>query len=368
VADTPDNEGVTLPVQHPLTTGHTTDSALLRHLRGERDESHPIWFMRQAGRSLPEYRMIREGVGMLDSCLTPELASEITLQPVRRHGVDAAIFFSDIVIPLKLAGLPIDIAPGVGPVLEEPLRSAHDIARLRPLDPDALRPIQEAVGRTVESLGGTPLIGFGGAPFTLASYLIEGGPSATLPHSRAMMREHPELWHGVLSWCATVTSAFIEAQVLAGASALQVFDSWAGKLSPDDYRTHALPHSTDLFSSLSHLTDSQGRPIPRVHFGVGTAPILRDMYGAGATVMGVDSETPLSEASALFGHGVPLQGNIRTDALKWPWEELRKHVDDVIREGKAAPGHVLNLGHGVPKESDPDVLTQIVHHVKGQSS
>jgi uroporphyrinogen decarboxylase len=319
--------------------------------------------MRQAGRSLPEYRAIRANIGMLDSCLTPDVAAEITLQPVRRHSVDAAIFFSDIVIPLKLAGLPIDIVTGVGPVLENPIRTAKDLDRLVPLDPAALTPIRDAVMATVSELGHTPLIAFGGAPFTLASYLIEGGPSQTLPVSRSMMVEQPQVWEAVLSWCGDVTSQFIRAQVESGASALQVFDSWAGRLTPEDYRTHAVAHSSALLGSLSDLADSTGHPVPRVHFGVGTGPILTDMLGAGATVMGVDSETPLSQASALFDHRVPLQGNIRVDALEWPWEKLRDHVDAVLSEGQSAPGHVVNLGHGVPKDTDPDVLTRIVGHV-----
>jgi uroporphyrinogen decarboxylase len=319
--------------------------------------------MRQAGRSLPEYRDIRATIGMLDSCLTPDVASEITLQPIRRHGVDAAIFFSDIVIPLTLSGLPIDIVAGVGPVLDNPIRSRADLDRLAPLDPASLDPIREAVGIIVKELGSTPLIGFGGAPFTLASYLIEGGPSKTLPVSRALMADDPETWNSILTWCSDVTSQFIRAQVESGASALQVFDSWAGRLTPSDYRQFAKPHSARLLDSLSDLVDSDGAAVPRVHFGVGTGAILADMFDAGATVMGVDAETSLRDASAVFNHQVPLQGNIRTEALQWPWEKLRKHVDDVVAQGNVAPGHVVNLGHGVPKDTDPEVLTRIVAHL-----
>ena len=319
--------------------------------------------MRQAGRSLPEYREIRATIGMLDSCLTPDVTSEITLQPIRRHGVDAAIFFSDIVIPLKLAGLPIDIVAGVGPVLENPIRSRADLDRLGPLDPASLDPIRDAIAIIITELGSTPLIGFGGAPFTLASYLIEGGPSKTLPVSRALMADDLETWNAILAWCSDVTSQFIRAQVESGASALQVFDSWAGRLTPSDYRAFAKPHSAALLDSLSDLEDSDGTPVPRVHFGVGTGPILSDMCDAGATVMGIDSDTSLHEASELFGHKVPLQGNISTEALQWPWEKLRDHVDNVLAEGESAPGHVVNLGHGVPKDTDPDVLTRIVAHI-----
>ena len=359
---------MTLPAHHPLNSGATASAPLVKHYRGARDGSRPVWFMRQAGRSLPEYRAIRATIGMLDSCLTPDVASEITLQPVRRHAVDAAIFFSDIVIPLKLAGLPIDIVAGVGPVMDDPIRRREDLERLQPLDPASLDPIREAVGLTVDALGHTPLIAFGGAPFTLASYLIEGGPSKTLPVSRALMVEDPETWRDILTWCGEVTSQFIRAQVESGASALQVFDSWAGRLSPDDYRGFAQPHSATLLASLSDLTDTDGFAVPRVHFGVGTGEILADMFDAGATVMGVDADTPLGAASDMFGHRVPLQGNIRTEALEWQWEKLRDHVDQVMAQGSVAPGHVVNLGHGVPKDTDPDVLTRLVAHIHEGSS
>jgi uroporphyrinogen decarboxylase len=316
--------------------------------------------MRQAGRSLPEYRKIRATAGMLESCLNASLATEITLQPVRRHRVDAAIFFSDIVIPLKLAGVLVDIKPGVGPVIEKPVRTPEDLALLKPLTEEALTPISEAVTLIVRELGDTPLIGFGGAPFTLASYLIEGGPSKDLPHSRAMMANNPELWGAVLTWCADVTAAFISAQVKAGASALQVFDSWAGRLTPEDYRAHAAPYSAHLFSQLGDLVDNSGEVIPRIHFGVGTKAILPDMLAVGATALGVDAHTSLAEASAALDNRVPLQGNIDSELLGAPWETLEAHVRAVVASGEAAPGHVVNLGHGVPPDTDPDVLTRIV--------
>lgn len=316
--------------------------------------------MRQAGRSLPEYRALRTTHGMLESCLTPDVAAEITLQPVRRHAVDAAIFFSDIVVPVKLAGVPIDIAPGVGPVLDNPIRSARDLDRLQPLTEDALGPISQAISLLTAELGDTPLIGFGGAPFTLASYLVEGGPSKTLPHSRAMMAGDPELWAATLSWCAEITATFIRAQVRAGASALQVFDSWAGRLTPEEYRAFAAPYSRLVFDQLGSLRDASGVAVPRIHFGVGTGAILADMRDVGATVMGVDSHTSLAEASALFGHTTPVQGNINTELLTAPWSELEAHVRSVLDDGLVAPGHVVNLGHGVPPGTDPDVLTRIV--------
>lgn len=351
---------MTLPTNHPLNSGVTTSSALVLNLRGQRTAPLPVWFMRQAGRSLPEYRKIRSSVGMIESCLNPDIAAQITLQPVQRHGVDAAIFFSDIVIPLKLAGVPIEIAPGVGPVLDNPFRTRHDLARLGPLTPEALEPISSAVKIVVSELGGTPLIGFGGAPFTLASYLIEGGPSQDLPHSRLMMAEDPTLWNDILSWCATVTAAFITAQTIAGASAVQVFDSWAGRLTPDDYRQFAAPHSRKLFDELRLLTDNHGLDVPRIHFGVGTKDILPDMLAVGATALGVDAHTTLDEASAVLHHRVPLQGNIDSGLLGSAWETLETHVREVLSSGARAPGHVVNLGHGVPPATSPDVLTRIV--------
>ena len=352
-----------LPAEHPLNTGATSASLLVLNMRGHRTFPLPVWFMRQAGRSLPEYRKLREGIAMLDSCLTPELVVEITMQPVRRHGVDAAIFFSDIVIPLKLAGLDVDIKPGVGPVLENPVRTKGAADELHLIDVDAFSPITTAVGMLVKELGSTPLIGFGGAPFTLASYLIEGGPSKDLPHSREMMRNQPELWAQILNWCADITAQFISAQVVAGASALQVFDSWAGRLSPEEYETFAKPYSVRLFAQLALLVDKDGDAVPRVHFGVGTELLLKSMHEVGATVMGIDSHTELARASELFKNKVPLQGNISSELLNSDWKTLTKHIDAVVASGANAPGHVVNLGHGVPPETNPDVLTRITEYI-----
>lgn len=313
--------------------------------------------MRQAGRSLPEYRELRVGTAMLDACLNPQLASEITLQPVRRHAVDAAIFFSDIVVPIKLAGVDVEIVPGRGPVLGAPIRTAADVAALRPLEEDALAPIAEAVALTVQQLGSTPLIGFAGAPFTLAAYLVEGGPSKDHLRARALMHSDPATWDALLSWAADVTGTFLRAQVLAGASATQLFDSWVGSLSVADYRERVAAFSAQ---ALSHI---RGLEVPVVHFGVGAGELLNAMHEVGADVMGVDYRTPLDEASRRLGNQVPLQGNINPALLSAPWSVLERHVVDVIERGRAAPAHVVNLGHGVPPETDPAVLTRIVELV-----
>jgi uroporphyrinogen decarboxylase len=317
--------------------------------------------MRQAGRSLPEYRATREGTEMLEACLTPALAAEITLQPVRRHGVDAAILFSDIVVPVRLAGLDVRIVPGRGPVLDEPIRSASDVLRLRPIDPEALTPIAEAVALAVAELGSTPLIGFGGAPFTLASYLVEGGPSKDQLRARAMMYADPHAWATLLNWCADVTGAFLRAQVLAGASAVQLFDSWVGSLSRRDYQRRVAPHSKRAFDAL------RGLDVPRVHFGVGSADVIDLLPGIGADVVGVDWRLPLDEASRRLGGAIPLQGNLDPALLAAAWPTLAAHVADVLERGAAAPAHVLNLGHGVPPETDPGVLTRIVELAHGDS-
>ena len=344
---------------HPLVDGRTGTSPLVRALRGDRPETTPVWFMRQAGRSLPEYRELRVGNEMLDASLTPELASEITLQPVRRHGVDAAVFFSDIVIPAKLAGVDVTIVPGRGPVFANPIRTAADVAALRPLDPDALAPIREAVAMTVAQLGSTPLLGFAGAPFTLASYLVEGGPSKDQQRARTLMYAEPQVWATLLNWCADIAGEFLRAQIDAGASAVQLFDSWVGSLSEQQYVRRVAPHSKRAFSHL------RGYDVPKIHFGVNSGEMLRAMYDVGADAMGVDWRIPLDEASRRLGGGIPLQGNIDPALLGAPWPVLEAHVLDVMERGTAAPAHVVNLGHGVPPDTDPDVLTRIVALVHG---
>ncbi len=335
----------------------TTAAPLLEAYRGRPVTQRPVWFMRQAGRSLPEYRALREGTSMLEACLDPQLAAEITCQPVRRHDVDAGIFFSDIVIPLRLAGVGVEIVAGVGPVLDSPVRTATDVAVLPDLDPAALAPVRDGVALSVAGLGAVPLIGFAGAPFTLASYLVEGRPDRALPATRALMASDPDTWHRLLTWVAGITTAFLRAQVEAGASAVQLFDSWVGRLSPAEYRSAVQPHSAAVFSAVADLG------VPRVHFGTATRDLLPDLLAAGADVVGVASDIGLDDANALLGGGVPLQGNLDPALLAADWPTLEAAARDVVRRGGAAPGHVFNLGHGVPPGTDPDPLTRLVELV-----
>jgi uroporphyrinogen decarboxylase len=273
--------------------------------------------------------------------------------------VDAAIFFSDIVVPIKLAGVDVEIVPGKGPVIEHPVRTAADVAALRPLEPDALDPIRAGVAATVAQLGTTPLVGFAGAPFTLASYLVEGGPSKDQQRARTLMFSDPHTWAALLNWCADITGEFLRAQVEAGVSAAQLFDSWVGSLSEVNYLRRVAPHSR---RAIDHL---RGLDVPKVHFGVGSGEVLHAMYSIGVDVMGVDWRIPLDEAERRLGGGVPLQGNIDPALLAAPWPVLEAHVRDVVDRGLAAPAHVVNLGHGVPPDTDPDVLTRIVELVHG---
>jgi len=310
---------------------------------------------------------------MLDVCLDPAMASEITLQPVRRHGVDAAIFFSDIFVPIWLAGVDVEIVPGTGPVIASPIRTAADVAALPVLDHDSFAPITEAIARAVHELGCTPLIGFAGAPFTIAAYLVEGGPSKDHLRARTLMHSDPKAWSALLDWVATVSGAFLRAQVLAGASAAQLFDSWAGALSLEDYRQRVAPASTRALAAVRDLSYSVRdsvveRTVPIVHFGVGTGELLGAMHAVGVDVIGVDYRIPLDEASKRLGGAVSLQGNIDPALLAAPWNVLEAHVIDVLERGRSAPSHVLNLGHGVPADSDPAVLTRVVELAHDWSS
>ncbi|WP_229924924.1 uroporphyrinogen decarboxylase [Streptomyces sulfonofaciens] len=322
----------------------------------------PVWFMRQAGRSLPEYRKVREGTSMLESCTIPELVTEITLQPVRRHGVDAAIYFSDIVVPLKAIGVGLDIKPGVGPVVDRPIRTRADLAQLRDLTPEDVPYVTEAIGMLTAELGTTPLIGFAGAPFTLASYLVEGGPSRNHERTKALMYGEPDLWSELLDRLARITAAFLRVQIEAGASAVQLFDSWVGALAPADYRRSVLPASSKVFAAVA------GHGVPRIHFGVGTGELLGLLAEAGADVVGVDWRVPLDEAARRVGPGRALQGNLDPAVLFAPEEAVRAKAAEVLDAARDLEGHVFNLGHGVLPTTDPDALTRLVEFVHTRTS
>lgn len=340
-------------------------SPLLAALRSEPVSHTPVWFMRQAGRSLPEYRKLREGTQMLDACRDPEMVSEITLQPVRRHGVDAAIFFSDIVVPLQAAGVEVEIVPGVGPVIASPVRSRADIDALPELDAADIPDITESIQRVTAELGeATPLIGFAGAPFTLASYLIEGGPSKNHEKTKSLMVSDPEAFSALLSKLATMSATFIDVQLNAGAKAFQLFDSWAGYLCREDYENHVLEHSTAVFDALS------GHDVPSIHFGVQTGELLGSMAQAGSTTVGVDFRVDLADAATRVNPGQALQGNLDPALLFAPWEALSARVEAIVRKGlELDRGFVFNLGHGVLPDTDPEVpgrVVDLVHRVSAE--
>ncbi len=299
---------------------------------------------------------------MLDACFRTDMVVEITMQPVRRHGVDAAIFFSDIVVPLKAIGVDLDIVPGTGPVIAEPIRNLAQLDQLRDLEPDDVTSITDAVRALIGELGGTPLIGFAGAPFTLASYLVEGGPSKDHRRTKQLMYSDPELWHALLGRIAAIAGQFLRLQVEAGASAIQLFDSWAGTLSLADYETYVRPHSTAVLESVADLN------VPRIHFGVGTGELLHSMGQAGADVVGVDWRVPLDEAVRRVGPGKAVQGNLDPTLLFAPTEVVHARAAEIIEEGRNAEGHVFNLGHGVLPATDPDSLTRLVDFVHAYSA
>ncbi|HET8995022.1 MAG TPA: uroporphyrinogen decarboxylase [Rhodococcus sp. (in: high G+C Gram-positive bacteria)] len=355
------NVGSTAATQYP-TRRALPHAPLLAAARGERPVHRPVWFMRQAGRSLPEYRELRAGIGMLESCFDPELVCEITMQPVRRHKVDAAILFSDIVVPLKAAGIDLDIVAGTGPVVANPLRTAADVAALPRLEQDEVGAVARAVTLLTRELGDTPLIGFAGAPFTLASYLVEGGPSRNHEHTKALMHADPKTWHTLLGRLTDIAIVFLRAQLEAGVDAVQLFDSWAGALSLADYREFVMPHSQRVFAEL----ESAG--VPRIHFGVGTGELLGVMGEVGADVVGVDWRVPLDVAAQRVGAGKPLQGNLDPALLFAGWEVVESEVRRVIAAADralsaGATGHIFNLGHGVLPDTDPSILTRVVELV-----
>ncbi len=330
-------------------------SPFLAACRAEPVRHTPVWFMRQAGRALPEYRQARGDTSILESLRTPEMAAELTLQPVRRYGVDAAILFSDIVVPVAAIGFGIEIHPGVGPVAERPFASAADLNRLRPLEPEEDIPYVLDTVRILRRELTVPLIGFAGAPFTLASYLIEGGASRDHAKTKALMYSDPGLWAELMDRLADMALASLRAQVEAGAQAIQLFDSWVGTLNPGDYRRYVLPASAKVLGGLADLG------VPRIHFGVGTGELLGLMQEAGAEVIGVDWRVPLAEARRRVGSATAtaVQGNLDPAVVLAGWEAVRPRAEEILAEG-GGRGHIFNLGHGVLPQSDPDVLTRLV--------
>ena len=318
--------------------------------------------MRQAGRSLPEYRELRGEGSILDAIAVPEIAAEVTLQPVRRYGVDAAILFSDIVVPLAAIGVGIEVEPGRGPVLEQPFRTAADLGRLRPLEPGIdIAPVLETIKLVLAELD-VPLIGFAGGPFTLASYLVEGEPSRTFGRTKALMHGDPATWHRLADALAEICLSSLRAQVEAGASAVQLFDSWAGALSRREYREFVLPSSRRILDGMADLG------VPRIHFGVGTGELLDLMKDAGADVVGVDWRVSLADASARTGRTVALQGNLDPAVCLAPIDVVQREARQVLADAAGLPGHIFNLGHGVLPETDPGVLRAVVDLVHEETA
>lgn len=319
----------------------------------------PVWFMRQAGRYMPEYRAIRAHHSLLDICARPDLAAEVTLQPIRRLGVDAAILFADILLPLVPMGLELEFVSGEGPLIRNPIRRAEAVHALRAVDPATdLGPVLEAIRLVRRELGpATPLIGFAGAPFTVATYAIEGGPSRHLLESKRMMYEAPELWHRLLTVLTGVLGDFLAAQITAGAQAVQLFDSWVGQLSEADYRSYVLPHSRALFDRLT------GLGVPRIHFGVGTDHLLETMAEAGGEVIGLDWRIPLDRGWERIGANRAVQGNLDPVALFAPLPELRRRVSDILQRAGGRPGHIFNLGHGILPGTPVDRVRAVVDMV-----
>ena len=342
-----------------MTRRDLTNAPLLEAACGRTPSRTPVWFMRQAGRSLPEYREVREGIPMLDSCFKPELLAEITLQPVRRHDVDAAILFSDIVVPLKAAGVDVEIVPGRGPVMAEAVRTRSDVEKLPVLDSEVAA-VADGIRIILDELSDTQaLIGFVGAPFTLASYLIEGGPSKNHEKTKAMMHAEPETWHALMRRLVPTIIAFLRTQVEAGIDAMQLFDSWAGFLTEADYREFVLPYSVEILESVAG-------EIPRIHFGVSTGELLGAMSEAGGEVMGVDWRVPLDTAATRFATPRVLQGNLDpamlfagTDVVRDEVARIKAEAARAIAAGDAT-GHIFNLGHGVLPTTDADAITEAV--------
>lgn len=345
-----------------MTSISADSSPFLAACYGRAHERVPVWFMRQAGRSLPEYRALRGADSILTAIADADLATEITLQPVRRYGVDAAILFSDIMVPVHAVGFGVDIQAGVGPVIAEPFADASDLERLRPLEPEEDIAYVLQTVRNLQAELVVPLIGFAGAPFTVASYLIEGGPTKTFQKTKALMFADPELWAALMDRLCDITETFLKAQAEAGASALQLFDSWAGTLSPSAYEQMVFPYTKRIIAA----TDNLG--VPRICHGVGTGELLGLFAQTGAEVLGVDWRVPLSEARRRTGGQVALQGNLDPAVCLAPWPAVAEQTRNVLAESGSNPDYIFNLGHGVLPQTDPAILEKIVElvHTEGR--
>lgn len=325
---------------------------------GSKASRTPVWFMRQAGRSLPEYKKIRGDGSILEAIKQPELAAEFTLQPVRRYGVDAAVLYSDIVVPPHAVGFGVDVAPGTGPVASQPFRSADDLSRLRPLEAEDISYVRATVDILVKELK-VPLLAFAGAPFTVASYLIEGRPSKTYQNTKRLMHTDPQLWHSLMDRLVQHSVEFISAQLSGGAEAFQVFDSWAGSLSKVDYDTFVLPHSTAVFQQLSERFPQ----VAGIHFGIGCDHLLESMNSVGNSVIGLDWRTPISQARQRLGMNTVVQGNLDPALVLAGTEVALRGAQKVLEDNAGHPGHIFNLGHGVQPDTDPGVLEEVVNFV-----
>ena len=331
--------------------------------RGQAASHTPVWFMRQAGRSLPEYRAIRGEGSILQAIKQPDLAAEFTMQPVRRYGVDAAVLYSDIVVPAHAVGFGIDVAPGTGPVASSPLRERADFARLREMEAGDISYVIETVQTLVKELK-VPLLAFAGAPFTVASYLIEGRPSRTYQNTKRMMRHDTALWHDIMARLVQHSVEFISAQLTAGAEAFQVFDSWAGALSRPDYDTYVRPHTTAVFAQLA-----QRHPgVAGIHFGIGCDHLLESMNAVGNAVIGLDWRTSITDARTRLGANTIVQGNLDPALVLAGSEIALEGAAAVLADNAQHPGHIFNLGHGVQPDTDPAVLADVVSFVHERSS
>lgn len=336
----------------------------MRAARREQTERTPIWFMRQAGRILPEYRALRERWSLIEICRQPELCAEVTLQPVRRMPVDAAVMFADIMLPLIGVGIELDLVDNVGPVIRHPIRDWAGVEALRPIVPEEDVPfVMETVRILKRELGGkTAVLGFSGAPFTLASYLIEGRPTRDYALVKAMMYGEPELWHALMARLTSIMIDYLRAKVAAGVDALQLFDSWVGALSPHDYEQYVRPYSQQIFAALAPTG------LPFIHFGTNTATLLDQMKDDGGSTIGVDWRIPLDVAWERIGHERGIQGNLDPTLLLAGWDVTRTAADDVLRRAGGRPGHIFNLGHGILPETAPDVLTRLTSHIHAETT